>query len=189
METTIWRNKWTTITIKTFYFVNHQLYIWCLDSSRPATVGEFVVLYKTWGDSSSSGWWDSAGTGGAMEWCSAWLAVGAVTGSGGRVTQLSQAVPSCWQLLPWARGGWDKSKCCDSICDAALASIISRPPTTTHYHQQLTLWTPCGRSLILARASCHQTHLETSKVIKPWKIIFKSSQDLLPDIGSKVVKL
>ena len=36
MEITIWRNKWTRISIKTFYFVNHQLYLVVpgLDRSR-----------------------------------------------------------------------------------------------------------------------------------------------------------
>ena len=51
--------------------------------------------------------WSAGGGGGGVEldWCPGWLAVGAVTGSGGRVSQLPQAVPSCSQLPPRARGG------------------------------------------------------------------------------------
>ena len=180
METTIWRNKWTTITIKTFYFVNHQLYLVPGQFQTSHSRGVCCTLQDMRRHWDQCWWWCWSAAQPAWQ-LELWQEAGGVSAS------CHKLLPSCCQLLPRARGGWDKSKCCDSICDAALASIISRPPTTTHHHQQLTLWTPCGRSLILARASCHQTHLETSKVIKPWKIIFKSSQDLLPDIGSEVV--
>ena len=117
-------------SFKTFYFVSHQLYIWSWS-------------YFTRHEETLSGT-VSAGAGGAHS--PAWLAVGAATGNGGRVTQLSPschpAVTSCCQAAADCRPGLGVGETSQNVVTAYVMlpscwhpSFPDHrpPPTTTGY--------------------------------------------------------